>query len=165
MHRKLWNFTPLYCVTRLQKYRATEGDADDTGALNAEYRNLAGNIDGDLLRDLESMRGTMLGKRLSALTAEELSVVDKIISNITGLVKQGNKMAVQNRTTTVSELGNKAIAELKNRKQRKKRKSPVDFAIDLAVDEMATPIYFFNQKLGGPFRELYDDFRDGQDSW
>lgn len=146
-------------------YRATEGDADDTGALNAEYRNLAGNIDGDLLRDLESMRGTMLGKRLSALTAEELSVIDKIISNISGLVKQGNKMAVQNRTTTVSELGNKAIAELKNRKQRKKRKSPVDFAIDLAVDEMATPIYFFNQKLGGPFRELYDDFRDGQDSW
>ena len=146
-------------------YRATEGDADDTGALNAEYRNLAGNIDGDLLRDLESMRGTMLGKRLSALTAEELSVIDKIISNISGLVKQGNKMAVQNRTTTVGELGNKAIAELKNRKQRKKRKSPVDFAIDLAVDEMATPIYFFNQKLGGPFRELYDDFRDGQDSW
>ena len=146
-------------------YRATEGDADDTGALNAEYRNLAGNIDGDLLRDLESMRGTMLGKRLSALTAEELSVIDKIISNISGLVKQGNKMAVQNRTTTVSELGNKAIAELKDRKQRKKRKSPVDFAIDLAVDEMATPIYFFNQKLGGPFRELYDDFRDGQDSW
>lgn len=146
-------------------YRATEGDADDTGALNAEYRNLAGNIDGDLLRDLESMRGTMLGKRLSALTAEELSVIDKIISNISGLVKQGNKMAVQNRTTTVSELGDKAIAELKNRKQRKKRKSPVDFAIDLAVDEMATPIYFFNQKLGGPFRELYDDFRDGQDSW
>lgn len=146
-------------------YRATEGDADDTGALNAEYRNLAGNIDGDLLHDLESMRGTMLGKRLSALTAEELSVIDKIISNISGLVKQGNKMAVQNRTTTVSELGDKAIAELKNRKQRKKRKSPVDFAIDLAVDEMATPIYFFNQKLGGPFRELYDDFRDGQDSW
>lgn len=81
------NDTVIFCYrnpkkNEFQNTAATEGDTNDIGTLNAEYRNLAGNIDGELLRGLESMRGTMLGKRLSALTAEELSIIDKIVSNI-----------------------------------------------------------------------------------
>ena len=30
---------------------------------------------------------------------------------------------------------------------------------------MLTPIYFFKEKLGGAFGELYEDFRNGQDLW
>lgn len=146
-------------------YNATEGDSADGAALNERYRSLAGNLDGDLVRDFGEMRRTMAGKRLSQLSLDELQTVNKIVVNIANMVKQGRETFINGKKESLDEIGRETVNELTSRRQRRKHLKPVDWAIDLMNDKETTPIYFFGEKLGGFFGQIYRDIRDAQDKW
>ena len=146
-------------------YNSTEGDSADGTVINEQYKSLAKNIDSELLDDFDRLRRTMAGKRLSELSAEELTTIKNIVANITHLVKNGNETRINNKKTTVAEVGGEAIRQLSERTNRKKRAKPVDWMVDLMNDKNTTPIYFFAEKLGGVFGDCYEDFRDAQDNW
>lgn len=146
-------------------YNATEGDSADGAALNERYRSLAGNLDGDLVRDFGEMRRTMAGKRLSQLSLDELQTVNKIVVNIANMVKQGRETFINGKKESLDEIGRETVSDLTNRRQRRKHLKPVDWAIDLMNDKETTPIYFFGEKLGGFFGQIYGDIRDAQDKW
>lgn len=146
-------------------YNATEGDSADGAALNERYRSLAGNLDGDLVRDFGEMRRTMAGKRLSQLSLDELQTVNKIVVNIANMVKQGRKTFINGKKESLDEIGRETVSDLTSRRQRRKHLKPVDWAIDLMNDKETTPIYFFGEKLGGFFGQIYGDIRDAQDKW
>ena len=146
-------------------YNATEGDSADGAALNEQYRSLAGNLDGDLVRDFGEMRRTMAGKRLSQLSLDELQTVNKIVVNIANMVKQGRETFINGKKESLDEIGRETVSDLTSRRQRRKHLKPVDWAIDLMNDKETTPIYFFGEKLGGFFGQIYRDIRDAQDKW
>lgn len=146
-------------------YNATEGDSADGAALNERYRSLAGNLDGDLVRDFGEMRRTMAGKRLSQLSLDELQTVNKIVVNIANMVKQGRETFINGKKESLDEIGRETVSDLTSRRQRRKHLKPVDWAIDLMNDKETTPIYFFGEKLGGFFGQIYRDIRDAQDKW
>lgn len=146
-------------------YNATEGDSADGAALNDRYRSLAGNLDGDLVRDFGEMRRTMAGKRLSQLSLDELQTVNKIVVNIANMVKQGRETFINGKKESLDEIGRETVNDLTSRRQRRKHLKPVDWAIDLMNDKETTPIYFFGEKLGGFFGQIYRDIRDAQDKW
>ena len=146
-------------------YNATEGDSADGAALNERYRSLAGNLDGDLVRDFGEMRRTMAGKRLSQLSLDELQTVNKIVVNIANMVKQGRETFINGKKESLDEIGRETVSDLTSRRQRRKHLKPVDWAIDLMNDKETTPIYFFGEKLGGFFGQIYGDIRDAQDKW
>ena len=146
-------------------YNATEGDSADGAALNERYRSLAGNLDGDLVRDFGKMRRTMAGKRLSQLSLDELQTVNKIVVNIANMVKQGRETFINGKKESLDEIGRETVSDLTSRRQRRKHLKPVDWAIDLMNDKETTPIYFFGEKLGGFFGQIYRDIRDAQDKW
>ena len=146
-------------------YNATEGDSADGAALNERYRSLAGNLDGDLVRDFGEMRRTMAGKRLSRLSLDELQTVNKIVVNIANMVKQGRETFINGKKESLDEIGRETVSDLTSRRQRRKHLKPVDWAIDLMNDKETTPIYFFGEKLGGFFGQIYRDIRDAQDKW
>ena len=146
-------------------YNATEGDSADGAALNERYRSLAGNLDGDLVRDFGEMRRTMAGKRLSQLSLDELQTVNKIVVNIANMVKQGRETFINGKKESLDEIGRETVNDLTSRRQRRKHLKPVDWAIDLMNDKETTPIYFFGEKLGGFFGQIYRDIRDAQDKW
>ena len=146
-------------------YNATEGDSADGAAVNEQYRSLAGNLDGDLVRDFGDMRRTMAGKRLSQLSLDELQTINKIVVNIANMVKQGNETFINGKKESLDEMGRETVSDLTRRRQRRKHLKPVDWAIDLMNDKEATPIYFFGEKLGGFFGQVYRDIRDAQDKW
>lgn len=146
-------------------YNATEGDSADGAALNDRYRSLAGNLDGDLVRDFGEMRRTMAGKRLSQLSLDELQTVNKIVVNIANMVKQGRETFINGKKESLDEIGRETVSDLTSRRQRRKHLKPVDWAIDLMNDKETTPIYFFGEKLGGFFGQIYRDIRDAQDKW
>ena len=146
-------------------YNATDGDSADGAALNERYRSLAGNLDGDLVRDFGEMRRTMAGKRLSQLSLDELQTVNKIVVNIANMVKQGRETFINGKKESLDEIGRETVSDLTSRRQRRKHLKPVDWAIDLMNDKETTPIYFFGEKLGGFFGQIYGDIRDAQDKW
>ena len=146
-------------------YNATEGDSADGAALNERYRSLAGNLDGDLVRDFGEMRRTMAGKRLSQLSLDELQTVNKIVVNIANMVKQGRETFINGKKESLDEIGRETVSDLTSRRQRRKHLKPVDWAINLMNDKETTPIYFFGEKLGGFFGQIYRDIRDAQDKW
>lgn len=146
-------------------YNATEGDSADSATLNGYYREFTKSVDADLIDELNEIRKTVSGKRLSELSVSELETVDKIISNVSQMVKSVNELRVNNRKTTLSEIGERQLKDLEGRKKRKIHKRTTDLAIDFLNDMNTTGVYFFNEKLGGEFANLNNDIRDAQDKW
>lgn len=146
-------------------YNATEGDSADSATLNGYYREFTTSVDADLIDELNEIRKTVSGKRLSELSVSELETVDKIISNVSQMVKSVNELRVNNRKTTLSEIGERQLKDLEGRKKRKVHKRTTDLAIDFLNDMNTTGVYFFNEKLGGEFANLNNDIRDAQDKW
>lgn len=121
----------------------------------------------DMLTELEkAFRDNGGKKRLSELSVPELRIVDTVIQHLKHIVKNENKLFLENRKTTIDQMGTAAIREL-NAKGVKKVLSALDIKSlaslkKLMLTDNLKPIYFF-KKIGGVMQELYEELQSGED--
>ncbi len=122
----------------------------------------------DMLEKLTRQGGaTNVGETrilLRRLTAEQIRTVANAVDNITFAIRNTNKLRLGERQENAAALGSRAMQEL-GKRRRKITNKAADFAKDYLTVHMLTPSYFFNEKLGGVFKELFTPFVDGQDGW
>lgn len=102
----------------------------------------------------------------SALSLDEMKTVANAAEHIRFIIENANAAFINGRMQSVSTVGDKFITELDNKKRTKlSRKTDNTLIGDYINNKMLTPIYFFNEKIGGEMAKLYEGFRDGQDEW
>lgn len=172
MDRTMLTANAMYNLNRIAG-RLTQSRQDETeGETQAGDEDLMGRFDADIRADIEELAHAVSvienernGRKIytSMLTLDEMRKLSNIMEHIRFLVESANEAFINGKKQKVSALSDKLIDDLKGKHPKLvQRLATVDGFIN---NKMLTPVYFFREKIGSTMREIYDDFRDGQDEW
>ena len=125
----------------------------DSGSLYTEDMHM-------LLAELGNLIG---GRRLSALSFDELSLVRDIIGHFEKLVKDANSVFVEGRRQSIDEITVKLVEETSGKNYKASQLKASNLYKWLTKGQI-TPIYFFEQ-LGGEMGRLGKAIIEGQSRW
>ncbi len=127
--------------------------AEEDNSLNDLY-------DPDIKEYLDKMEKIVEGKRLSELSADELSYVQTVTDYFTHIVRDGNKILVDGRRQNISELASETVRAAEDHGYKTYRGGALGGAVSWADKYLnysnITPVYFFN-RMGGGMKRLYND--------
>ena len=111
-------------------------------------------FDEDIAARLEEVRQALHGKRLTALTTQELQVLKDLTQHFTKLVRDGNKIFYLGRREAREAVGERAVAAY-TKDDPKRQIVGSKIAETLLHTNMLTPNSFF-ELLQGPLAECYE---------
>ena len=134
----------------------------------AEETYLSGIYDADVESELERLKKTISGKRLSALSQNQLGTIRNVLDHFDAMIKNETEIFMNGRTQQVKDVGTRTLNELKAKGKKKHRQlgalqGTADMTNKLTVNNLK-PVYFF-EKVGGEFKTLYWDLHKGQDKY
>ena len=143
------------------------GDEDGEGfdAFAARLDTAIAGEAADMLDTLAAQGGETGRIFLRHLTVQQAETVLNALDNISFAIRNANLMRLGERQENAAALGQQAVRDLNAAKPHKVRGQWSETVHNYLDTKMLTPIYFFNEKLGGVFGRLFGDFLDGQDSW
>lgn len=133
-----------------------------------EYDNNALSIyfDNDISSELDNLKNTIDGRRLSELTIDELHSVKNIVDHFKYIIKTENELFVNGKKVDYEKYGKRAMQELSSKGPKynnalvAKSKTMTEFK-KLIANKNITPIYFF-KNIGGEIQELFKNIENGQ---
>ena len=136
-------------------------------ALRAAYSSVAkedSNIhdlyDPDIAEYMDTLQQRINGKKLSELSADELGLADAITGYFTHIVRDGNKLFIDGKNQSISELVEETISAADAKGDKVYRSGVAGKALRGADRffnyQSVTPVYFF-KRMGGGMEKLYND--------
>ena len=158
-------FTTKMITELAEAYAGLQRKGDD-GKVSEEFAGYEEKIH-EMILTLQNKFAKTEGKKrtlTSLLSLEELQELSQIVTNLRYIINNANDIFLKGRRAKVSELSDRASRQLTDKKQSNLRRGMRDSFFEKQLNNnMLTPIFFFNEHLGGVFSELYEEFRDGQD--
>lgn len=130
---------------------------------------IAGFYDEEIEDTIGSLAAAINGKKLAKLNPGELKDIHDIVDHIAHIVKSENEIFLNGKRQMVAGLGEEAIEHLDRHSRSKLGKKaddvrPLSAFNSLLNSRLLKPVYFFRQ-VGGPLRELYQEIRNGENTW
>lgn len=99
------------------------------------------------------------------MTVEQLDTLLAVVTHIRTLVENVNVAFLDERRVNMEEFSQRQIASAEADAPGKLRDFMQRKLGTMPMMKMLTPIYFFNEVVGGPMGEIYEAIRNGQDKW
>lgn len=134
----------------------------------AEESYLSGIYDAEIEAELEKLKKTISGKRLSQLSQAQLITIQNILDHFDAMIKNETEIFINGRTRRVKDIGTETLNQLKAEGKKKLRQlgalqGASDTTKKFSVNNLK-PVYFF-ERVGGKFKTLYWDLHKGQDKY
>ena len=131
---------------------------------------LGGMFNEDVAADVELLKQTMQGKRLSQLSVEETASLRDIVDHLYHIISNTNEMFVNGKRVNAEVTARSVMADAQNSGFKRKQWLEGDgaaaktaaAAVDWMFNKNTKPVYFFD-RIGGTLKSLYMDLRKGQD--
>lgn len=100
------------------------------------------------------------------MTIDQLDTLLDVIKHVRFLIESTNEAVINGKKQKVGDVAGRIMKEAANKKLNALKSMTKNWLADeYLTTKMLTPIYFFEEKIGGAMTELYEDFRDGADKW
>ena len=146
-------------------------DTSKLSELYAEYSKIKKeseqDYDPDILEKIDELKTILKDRRLNQLSQDELQNITDILDHFMNLVRNETELFVSGQQVRLDGVGNSVLSYLDS-KGIKKIRMFKDKDIGKSGRQFFTrelkPVYFF-ERVGGPFQELYQEIRNGQDTY
>ena len=95
------------------------------------------------------------------LSVEQLKELDYLVGIVKRAIRDANTIIIDGKRTAIREYGDRFLEQAEKKGDSKRNDSNL---LKLLVDNNMKPIYYFKE-LGGPFKELFEGVREGQNSY
>lgn len=153
--------------SKIFKAEDMQAAANAYAALNTEENsNMAeGMYDPDTYdRMVALMEATKKGQSLKKLSVDELTMVDKVLQNLSHIIQNANAVFVNGRRRNLEDMVNEEVALLKEKGRYGSFKLKDNILVDMLRYENVTAPYFFKH-IGGPIADLGNAILDAESTY
>lgn len=133
----------------------------DTAKKNSEYTDISEAYNDFIENEIIELQAKTEGKTLKQLTNDDLESIDRVLKATVKAISNINKLFKKGRTDTVNNYAKNVKSELS---AYGKEKISDGVLRSLAYNSMK-PEYFFEYLGSDTLLELYNDLRNGEDTW
>lgn len=133
----------------------------DTAKNNSEYTDISEAYNDFIENEIIELQAKTEGKTLKQLTNDDLESIDRVLKATVKAISNINKLFKKGRTDTVNNYAKNVKSELS---AYGKEKISDGVLRSLAYNSMK-PEYFFEYLGSDTLLELYNDLRNGEDTW
>ena len=142
-------------------------------SIQAAYAKLAGQNEGVISSEVNEQVSAMLTEALDAigdeafnkLSREQLSTVYNAVKGVLTTIRNANKLHAANLRGTYGELSEQTYREFSMQKSREKVTGAARAQAEALSWNMEKPVYAAMRLGSGTMLNLYQNLRDGEDTW
>lgn len=133
----------------------------DTAKNNSEYTDISEAYNDFIENEIIELQAKTEGKTLKQLTNDDLESIDRVLKATVKTISNINKLFMKGRTDTVNNYANSVKSELSAYGKEK----IFDGVLRSFAYNSMKPEYFFEYLGSDTLLELYNDLRNGEDTW
>lgn len=133
----------------------------DTAKNNSEYTDISEAYNDFIENEIIELQAKTEGKTLKQLTNDDLESIDRVLKATVKAISNINKLFKKGRTDTVNNYANSVKSELSAYGKEK----IFDGVLRSFAYNSMKPEYFFEYLGSDTLLELYNDLRNGEDTW